>query len=234
MFVELTDVQARVVACLIEKAATTPDHYPLTTKSLVTACNQTTNRDPVVAFTDRDVDTAMIELREIHLARMVSGAGHRSSKHKHVVGDTLGLDGSELAVLAVLTLRGPQTLNEIAIRTERYLDGPGGDADAVDAAINRLVERSDPLARRIDRRPGEREPRIEQLWQPTSDDAVRPDPFADAAPNRSTLDVRRSDDLADRVATLEASLARQTVRLDALMAELGAADADDAEDPFLA
>ena len=117
MSVELTALQARVVACLIEKAATTPDNYPLTTNALVAACNQSTNRDPVVDYGSRDVDTTMIELRQLELARAVSGVGHRSSKHKHVVDDALGLDGSEVAVLAVLTLRGPQTLNEIATRT---------------------------------------------------------------------------------------------------------------------
>lgn len=232
---ELTAAQARVIACLVEKGATTPDSYPLTTNSLVSACNQSTNRDPVVSFTDRDVDTAMMELREIHLARMVSGVGHRSSKHKHIVGDTLGLDGSELAVLAVLTLRGPQTLNEIAMRTERYLDGPEGDTEVVDAAIDRLVDRPDPLVRRLDRRPGEREPRVEQLWQPRGD-AQHPVPLDadldadivslahdETVGSAGTRD--RSDDLADRVATLEASLARQTARLDALLEELGVHDA---------
>ncbi len=174
MFVELTALQARVVASLIEKAATTPDNYPLTTNALVSACNQSTNRDPVVDYSARDVDTTMIELRQLELARAVSGVGHRSSKHKHVVGETLGLDGAEVAVLGVLTLRGPQTLNEIATRTERYLDGPQGDADAVDAAVDRLADRPEPLVRRLERRLGEREPRIEQRWQPADDEAPAP------------------------------------------------------------
>ncbi len=220
-YVELTALQARVVASLIEKAATTPDNYPLTTNALVAACNQSTNRDPVVTYGPSDVDTAMIDLRGLHLARTVSGTGHRISKHKHVVDDALGIDGSELAVLAVLTLRGPQTLNEIATRTERYADGPHGDVDAVDAAIDRLCDRLEPLARRLDRRPGEREPRIEQLWHlPDDDESRRPD-TADEAPVAS----ERSLDLADRVAALEASLARQTARLDALLEEVGVDDA---------
>lgn len=231
MSVELTALQARVVACLIEKAATTPDNYPLTTNALVAACNQSTNRDPVVDYSSRDVDTTMIELRQLELARAVSGVGHRSSKHKHVVDEALDLDGSEVAVLAVLTLRGPQTLNEIATRTERYLDGPDGDTDAVDAAIDRLASRPEPLVRRLERRPGEREPRIEQLWQPADDDAdVGTDAPASAlatttdAPH-SAAPSERSEDLADRVATLEAALARQTSRLDALLEDLGAPEA---------
>lgn len=233
---ELTAPQARVIACLIEKAATTPDSYPLTTNALVAACNQSTNRDPVVEYSSRDVDAAMLELRQLELARAVSGVGHRSSKHKHVVGEALGLDGSQVAVLGVLTLRGPQTLNEIATRTERYLDGPGGDTTEVDRAIDALCDRSEPLARRLERRPGEREPRIEQLWVSTDDAGV---PTSDASPTiapvRETPDAQdltsdRSADLSDRVATLETSLARQTARLDALMAELGVDDTPDAGD----
>lgn len=217
-------MQARVVACLVEKAATTPDNYPLTTNALVAACNQSTNRDPVVDYSARDVDAAMLELRQLELARAVSGVGHRSSKHKHVVGDRLGLDGAQVAVLAVLTLRGPQTLNEITTRTERYLDGPGGDADVVDEAIDRLAERTEPLVRRLERRPGEREPRIEQLWVETNSGAPDREPLEEAtAPPQSVAD-DRSNDLADRVAALEASLARQTARLDALMTELGVVD----------
>lgn len=229
MHVELTAVQARVVACLIEKAATTPDNYPLTTNALVAACNQSTNRDPIVDYSSRDVDAAMLELRQLELARAVSGVGHRSSKHKHVVGEALGLDGEQVAVLAVLTLRGPQTLNEIATRTERYLEGPEGDTDAVDAAIGRLAERPDPLARRLERRPGEREPRIEQLWISTDGEEAPSEHVADAAPVRAVPD-DRSHDLADRVATLEASLARQTTRLDGLLEELGADDPGPADE----
>lgn len=226
--VELTALQARVVACLIEKAATTPDSYPLTTNALVSACNQSTNRDPVVSYSDRDVDAAMIELREMKLARAVTGSGHRASKHKHVVDEALDLDGAQLAVLAVLLLRGPQTLKEIATRTERYEDGPAGDTDRVDKAIDALTERVDPLVERLQRRPGEREPRIRQLWQP-SDDMPEPErstELAEGMPDEQRP-VARADDLADRVASLEAALAEQTSRLDALLNELGVAAPDE-------
>ena len=216
-----------MVACLVEKSATTPDTYPLTTNALVAACNQSTNRNPVVHFSSLDVDAAMMELRGLGLARAVSGVGHRTSKHKHVVGESLGLDGEQMAVLAVLTLRGPQTLKEIAARTERYLDGPNGDVDLVDSAIDRLGDRPEPLVRRLERRPGEREPRVEQLWHPVGADSVQsddahPDDAHPDEPTRSTNRTSdRSHDLAHRVATLEAALARQTARLDALTAELG-------------
>jgi uncharacterized protein YceH (UPF0502 family) len=162
--VDVTAQHARVLGSLIEKAETTPDHYPLTTKALQAACNQTTNREPIVDYGAQQVDALMLELRQGGLARTVTGAGHRVAKHKHIVDEALGLDGDELAVLAVLLLRGPQTLNQITTRTERYACGPGGNTEEVDAAIDRLASRSEPIVMRLERRPGEREPRVAQCW----------------------------------------------------------------------
>jgi uncharacterized protein YceH (UPF0502 family) len=147
---------------LIEKAETTPDHYPLTTKALQAACNQTNNRDPVVDYTEHQIDAIMLELRQDGLARSVSGTGHRVGKHKHTVDEALGVDGNELSVLAVLLLRGAQTLNQITTRTARYGCGPAGNTEAVDAAIDRLAARA--LVVRLERQPGEREPRIVECW----------------------------------------------------------------------
>jgi uncharacterized protein YceH (UPF0502 family) len=168
--VDISAEHARVVACLIEKAETTPDSYPLTTNALRAACNQATNRDPVVDYDDREVDALMLELRQFGLARTVKGSGHRVAKHKHVLDEALDLDGDELAVLAVLLLRGPQTIREIVTRTARYTHGPEGDEAAADAAIDRLVARPEPFARRLQRGPGEREPRILQCWAPIDGD----------------------------------------------------------------
>ena|GEM_PF-2560867 len=156
---------ARILASLIEKAETTPDHYPLTTKALQAACNQATNRDPVVDFSEREVDALMHELRQGGLARTVSGTRHRVGKQKHIVDDALGLDGEELAVLL---LRGAQTLNQITTRTERCARGPAGDNNAVNAAIDRLEARTEPLVVRLARQPGEREPRVAQCWAETA------------------------------------------------------------------
>lgn len=162
--VEVSAQHARVVAALVEKAETTPDQYPLSTKALQAACNQATNRDPVVEFSDHEVDALMLELRQDGLARTVTGTGHRVGKHKHIIDEALALDGDELAVLAVLVLRGPQTLNQITTRTARYQHGPAGDSDAVDAAIDHLASRPEPLVVRLERQPGEREPRVAQCW----------------------------------------------------------------------
>lgn len=218
---QLTAAQGRVVACLVEKAQTTPDSYPLSTNALTNACNQTTNRNPVVGYTEREVDAVMLELREMKLARTVSGSGHRVGKHKHIVDETLGLDGHELAILAALVLRGPQTRNELATRTERYVDGPQGDKAAVDAAIDRLASGQEPLAVRLARQPGEREPRIDQCWA-----EVRGEQPADAPTGpQITPAVVLDDDPADleaRVAALEEALAAQTLRIDRLLDELGA------------
>ncbi|MEM7139674.1 MAG: DUF480 domain-containing protein [Actinomycetota bacterium] len=225
---DLTTAQARVVGSLIEKACTTPDSYPLSSNALTNACNQTTNRDPVVDYTEREIDAVMIELREMKLARTVTGSGHRVGKHKHVVDEALGIDGHQLAVLAVLLLRGAQTRNEIVTRTERYADGPGGDADAVDAAIDRLAARPEPLAVRLDRQPGEREPRVDQCWAVTADAVpaapAEPSPtatpsgaFETAAPEPATPE----PGLTERVAALEATVAAQAERIDELVRQLG-------------
>ncbi len=232
---DISPQQARVLGCLIEKAETTPDSYPLSSNALRAACNQATNRDPVVDYSEREVDALMIELRQLGLARTVTGSGHRVGKHKHVVDGALGLDGHELAVLAVLLLRGSQTRNEITNRTARYARGPDGDAAAVDAAIDRLAARSDPLVVRLERRPGEREPRIDQCWAASGEGVARAPVSADAAVGSSTATLTpiptlppippdepgEVTTLAGRVAALEVALAEQTRRLDELLEELG-------------
>lgn len=223
---DLTAEQARVLGCLIEKAATTPDSYPLTSNALTNACNQTTNRDPVVDYSERQIDALMLELREMKLARTVTGSGHRVGKHKHVVDEALHLNGHDVAVLAVLLLRGAQTRNEIVTRTERYADGPGGNAAAVDAAIDRLAARDDPLVVRLDRQPGEREPRIDQCWAPRGDTPVpmtpvptTTEPAVPPSPEPAPPDERAP--LETRVADLEAEVARQAQRIDDLVRQLG-------------
>lgn len=215
---DLTAEQARVIGCLIEKAQTTPDSYPLSSNALTNACNQSTNRTPVVDYSERQVDALMLELREMKLARTVTGSGHRVGKHKHVVDEALGLDGDELAILAALLLRGPQTRNELATRTERYADGPGGDKPAVDAAIDRLAARPEPLVRRLARQAGEREPRIDQCWAASHTDTAPVDPPVPASPDPAPT----ATDLESRVAALESELAAQTRRIDRLFDELGA------------
>ncbi|MEZ5409900.1 MAG: DUF480 domain-containing protein [Acidimicrobiales bacterium] len=161
MTVILSGPEARILGSLVEKAATTPDNYPLSTNALRAACNQISNREPVVDYDDRLIDAVMLDLRQRGLARTVHQAGSRVSKHRHVLHEALGLAPDALAVLAVLLLRGPQTVAELTSRTERYAGGPVGAA-GVEAVIGRLAtpgaDGGLPLVARLPRRVGEREP----------------------------------------------------------------------------
>ncbi len=152
----------RVLGCLIEKELTTPDQYPLTTNSLRLACNQKTNREPIVDYSEVDVDQAMLRLRQAGLARTVSGQGMRASKHKQVLGEAWRLDRRTLAVLGVLMVRGPQTVGELRSRTDR---AAGFESLAeIERVLEDLAARTpDPLVVRLERRPGQKEERWAHL-----------------------------------------------------------------------
>lgn len=156
----LSAEEARVVGALAEKALSTPQYYPLTLNALVTACNQSNNRDPVVAYDAATVEAAMAGLREKRMARVIpAGGGNRTTKYRHVLDEALGVDERELALLTVLLLRGPQTLNELRARTERLADFDGGSPEAVEHDLSRLAARDEPLVVFLEREPGRREPR---------------------------------------------------------------------------
>jgi uncharacterized protein YceH (UPF0502 family) len=175
-------VEIRVAACLVEKQRTTPDAYPLSLNSLRLACNQATNRDPVVDYDEQTVSDALRRTALRGWTRLASGAGSRARKYRHLLPEALGVDGGDLAVLAVLMLRGPQTPGELKARTER-LEG-FADLAAVQAVLERLIERGYVV--RHPRRPGQKEDRYEQLLGGEADapDAAAPEP---APPARSTL-----------------------------------------------
>jgi uncharacterized protein len=157
---EPTAVEIRVVACLVEKQRTTPDAYPLSLNSLRLACNQSTNRDPVVDYDEQTVSDALRQTALRGWTRLTSGAGSRARKYRHLLPEALGVDEGELAVLAVLMLRGPQTPGELKGRTERYSAGLP-DLAAVHEVIERLIERG--FVVRHPRRPGQKEDRFEQV-----------------------------------------------------------------------
>ena len=159
----LSPDEARVLASLIEKEAAVPDSYPLTLNALRLACNQTTNREPIVAYDDRTVEAALLSLKSMGLVRFVHPShGGRTIRYRHVAGDRWHLSGAELGVLAVLVLRGPQTVGEIRTRAERHLVGDG--TGTVEEILDTLAARSpDPFAVPVGRRPGERESRWAQL-----------------------------------------------------------------------
>ncbi len=162
---ELTPPEQRVLGCLIEKRWTTPDQYPLSLNALRLACNQSTNRDPVTAYDEATVREAAQRLCLYGLARLASGHGSRAVKYRHLAEEALGLDREELGVLAVLLLRGPQTPGELKARTERiaHLESLA----EVDRVLTALGERD--YARRLARRPGQKEDRFEHLLGPRAD-----------------------------------------------------------------
>lgn len=155
----LTAPEQRVLGCLIEKRYTTPDQYPLSVNALRLACNQATNRDPVTEYDEHTVWNAAQRVCRYGLARLASGHGSRATKYRHLADEALGLGGEELAVLAVLLLRGPQTPGELKSRTERI--APLNSLEHVDRVLATLIDRA--YARRLERRPGQKEDRYEQL-----------------------------------------------------------------------
>ena len=150
-----------MLGCLVEKQLTTPQQYPLTDNALIAACNQTTSRDPVVCYDLTTVRVAVRNLREQGLLRTVHRSGERSDKHQHELPAALGLSPAEVAVLAVLLLRGPQTAAELRTRTERM--HPFGGVEEVEDVLRLLVEREPPLVTRVARLPGRREDRFAEL-----------------------------------------------------------------------
>ena len=157
----LTSEELRVVACLVEKQLTTPDNYPLTENAVVAACNQLSNRNPVVAYDTNTVRVTLTALRQRGLARVIHTPGARVPKHRHILDEALGLGRGEVSLLAVLALRGPQTVGELRTRTERMHDFVS--LAEVEKALEGLAAREEPLVVRLERQPGQKEARYAQL-----------------------------------------------------------------------
>jgi acyl-CoA reductase-like NAD-dependent aldehyde dehydrogenase/uncharacterized protein YceH (UPF0502 family) len=174
--VTLTAEEARVLGCLMEKAVTTPDGYPLSLNSLVNACNQATNRDPIVHFTEDVVDATLDRLREKGLSRRVMATGQRVVKHRHIAEEGLGINAAEYAIVGVLLLRGPQTPGELKGRTERW--HRFRSLDDVEEVLGRLAARQ--LTAQLPRQPGQKEARWAQLL--TADGADAPVEATASAP----------------------------------------------------
>jgi uncharacterized protein YceH (UPF0502 family) len=213
----------RVLGCLIEKQHTTPDVYPLSLNSLRLACNQATNRDPVVDYDEQTVVEALRRLALRGWTRLASGAGSRARKYRHLLDQAFGLDDAEVALLAVLMLRGPQTPGELKQRGQRLHDF--ADLAAVHDALDRLVERGQVA--RHERRPGQKEDRYEQLLggisaQPPEVAAAQPDEqdpsSAEARPQELAEELTPAE---DRLTRLEREVAELRTELAALRAALG-------------
>jgi len=180
-----------VLGCLLEKQRTTPDAYPLSLNALRLACNQSTNRDPIVDYDEALVRDALHRLERRGFTRLASGAGSRAAKYRHLLEEALPMEPGEQALMCALMLRGSQTPGELKQRTERM--HVFADLSAVRATLERLIERE--LVVREDRRPGQKEERYTQLL---SGDAGERDLVT--APEAG---VTALDDLAERVSRLE-------------------------------
>lgn len=202
----LTHVEVRILGSLIEKAATTPDTYPLTLSALVAACNQLTNREPVMQLDEDAVGSAITTLRRRSLLRAIQPAGSRVTKYQHLLDDALDLDAQELAILAVLMLRGPQTTGELHTRTARLATFE--ESGHLERVLERLLARdSGSLVTRMARRPGQKETRCAQLLGGEVTEA--PEPAKAAEPH--TVAAARGDVpghvlLEERVRQLETTL----------------------------
>jgi uncharacterized protein len=191
-------VEIRVLGCLIEKQRTTPDVYPLSLNALRLACNQATNRDPVVDYDEATIRAALERLSRKGWTRLASGPGSRAAKYRHLLDEALGRVPSQIALLAVLMLRGPQTPGELKTRVERLY--PFGTLEDVQNALDALAENE--LVQRLPRRPGQSQDRYEQLLGGGGEDEAEPAP-----PTVAT------GGLEERVAKLEQQVAELLDRL---------------------
>jgi uncharacterized protein YceH (UPF0502 family) len=206
---ELTSEEGRVLGCLVEKQLTTPQLYPLTENALIAACNQTSNRDPVVAYDVGAVRIAARSLREKGLLRMVHRTGERSDKHQHLLDSSLALAPGQVTLLAVLLLRGPQTLAELRARSERM--HPFDTVAQVQEALDALTDRDEPLVARLERQPGRKEARYGQLLVDVEQGDARPLPDQTGPPDTLTL-----VGLAREVQLLRAEVAELRTQVDGL------------------
>lgn len=225
----LSPEEARVLGCLLEKERTTPDGYPLSLNALVSACNQSTNRSPVVQYREDTVEAALDELRERNFVRRGVYPGSRVIKYRHVLDEALGIGPPAMAVLCVMLLRGPQTPGELKSRTERL--HPFKDLIAIEDTLDQLARREEPMARRLPRQPGQKETRTRELLTEAGgevhalvpDDAPiewKPDPAA-MPPEAPSTGPGDDDGLDARVAALEGEVATLRRELEALRDSLG-------------
>jgi uncharacterized protein YceH (UPF0502 family) len=226
--IELTALEARIIGCLIEKAITTPDQYPLSLNALVNACNQKSNRDPLMDLSESTVQQTVDALSKKHLVMEKSGFGSRVPKYQHRFCNTefgnLKLDPQELATVCELLVRGPQTPGELRTRASRM--APFGETSDVEAVLARLRDRPDgPFVVQLAREPNRRDSRWAHLFSgPVADVLPSPasgglerDPDADGPPE-VVFPAARSD---DRLAKLEKEVAALRAELDELKRRLG-------------
>jgi uncharacterized protein YceH (UPF0502 family) len=205
--VDADAVEIRVLGCLIEKQRTTPDAYPLSLNALRLACNQSTNRDPVVDYDERTIKATLDRMSSRGWTRFASGASSRALKYRHLLDEALSLSDEELALLAVLMLRGPQTLGELKQRSDRM--HRFGSLEDVARTLEGLAERE--LATRLQRRPGQKEDRYAQL-------------LGGEAEETAPVPIPGQADGDDRLGSLERRIARLEQAMDEVQNRLAGPD----------
>jgi uncharacterized protein YceH (UPF0502 family) len=218
---QLSPECARVLGALAEKGLATPQQYPLTINALQSACNQTSNREPVVSYDETTVLAALDELKDQKLVRFVLPSHGRSViRYRQVLNEALGLDAGQTAILAVLLLRGPQTVGELRIRTERMAQFDS--LDEIQHQLEFLDSREEPLARNVGRRPGQKEERwaTPLVADGTSVDSDTP-PSSGARAATAPASVDGFDDLRSELAELRVEVADLRHEVQELRESLG-------------
>jgi len=170
MAIELDHVEARVLGSLVEKQLTTPEYYPLTLNALTAACNQKSNREPVMSLGETEILAAIDSLRDKNLVYLFYGSTSRTVKYKHMLPNVFELDEGCVAIVALLLLRGPQTVGELRGRSDRLHEFSG--LEEVQTTLDQLADRSEPLVLRLERQPGQKEARYAHLLSGKIDQAA--------------------------------------------------------------
>ena len=207
---KLNEIEARIVGSLVEKQLTTPEYYPLTLNALVNACNQKSNRDPVVSYDETTVTYALEVLRDRNLVYVFYGSTSRVPKYKHMLPTVYELEPPEVAVIAVMLLRGPQTLGELRTRTERLYEFSG--LGEVQETLDGLSRRDGPLVTKLERLPGQKEARFAHLLSGEIDVEAIAAAHAVSHARGGGVGVERIEQLEEEVASLrnEVEAIRQT------------------------
>ena len=196
----LTDVEVRILGSLVEKQLTTPEYYPLTMNALTAACNQKSNRDPVMSLGETDILAAVDRLRDMNLVYLYYGTGSRTVKYKHMLPGVYDLDEAGAAIIAVLFLRGPQTIGELRERTGRLYEF--SSLNEVQETLDKLSARDEPIIIKLERQPGQKEARYAHLLSGPVEAAVAVTTAAASAPPQNA----RIDSLEAEVARLREEL----------------------------
>ncbi len=215
---KLSSIQARVLGSLVEKAVTTPDQYPLTLNSLKNACNQKSNREPVVAYDENEIRQSLLQLENLKLIKQLSPHDSRVAKYEHHAGRVFDITAKELAVLSVLMLRGPQTTGEIRTRTQRYCEFT--DLNEVERVIGRLETKDPkPFVVMLERQPGQKECRYIQTLTEFDPDLYT----TSATPCSANIQIAQNDsaqDLKDEITELRLEIKELKERIELIEASI--------------